>query len=361
MSSTHQAAVLPGKGEHLIVQDVETPKPGPRELLISVHAIALNPVDFFMRDLGFMVTAYPAILGSDIAGTVEALGSDIPASSPFKPGAHVLGFAPAFVQGGKPKYGGFQKKVVLPIEWACPIPPTLPFTSAATLPMAVLTAWTGFTTIGIPMTTTSLYSTPHEGDSGSEGAKPGLLVWGASSSVGMSAIQVATHLGFPAIYATSRPQHHAQLLALGAARAFDYTSADVVEEIIAAANSDTVALTTAYRAIGDLQPVVDVVATFGGGKVASAPQVNENTSQHETVKVKFVMGPQEPTAVARHLEFVLHEWLAPRLQAGTFVPAPKARVVDGGLGAVDAALDILKGGVSGEKLVLEVVERDARR
>ncbi|EXJ54026.1 hypothetical protein A1O7_09363 [Cladophialophora yegresii CBS 114405] len=354
MSSTHQAAVLPGKGEPLIVQDVETPIPGPRELLISVSAIAFNPVDFIMKDFGFMIAAYPAIIGSDIAGTVEALGSDIPASSPFKPGVRVLGFAPAFVHGGKPKYGGFQKKVVLPIECACHIPSTLPFTNAATLPMAVLTAWTGFTTLGFPTTTTAVFS---PGDSDGPKPKPGLLIWGASSSVGMSAIQVAAHLGFPAIYATSRPRHHAQLLALGATRAFDYTSAGVVEEIIAAAKSDTVALKTAYRATGDLKPAVDVVAAFGaggGGKVASAPQLDETTPRHEGVEVKFVMGPQEPVAVARHLEFVLHEWLAPRLQAGNFVPAPKARVVDKGLGAVDVALDILKGGVSGEKLVVEV-------
>jgi NADPH:quinone reductase-like Zn-dependent oxidoreductase len=102
MSSTHQAAVLPAKGQRLIVQDVETPKPGPRQLLVSVSAIALNPVDHYMRDIGFMLTTYPAILGSDIAGTVEALGSDIPASSPFKPGVRILGFAPAFVHGGEP-------------------------------------------------------------------------------------------------------------------------------------------------------------------------------------------------------------------------------------------------------------------
>ncbi len=102
MSATHQAAVLPEKGQHLIVQDLETPKPGPRELLISISAIALNPVDHFMRDVGFMVTRYPAVLGSDIAGTVEALGGDIPASSPFEPGVRVLGFATAFVHGGEP-------------------------------------------------------------------------------------------------------------------------------------------------------------------------------------------------------------------------------------------------------------------
>jgi NADPH:quinone reductase-like Zn-dependent oxidoreductase len=170
----------------------------------------------------------------------------------------------------------------------------------------------------------------------------------------MCTIQVATHLGFPAIYATSRPQHHAQLLALGATRVFDYTSPKVVEEIIAAAKFDNVALTTAYRAIGELQPVVDVVAAFGGGKVASAVPLDEHAPKQETIEIKFVMGPQEPDAVARHLEFVLLEWLAPRLQAGSYVPAPRARVVDGGLGAVDAALDILKGGVSGEKLVVEV-------
>ncbi|KAJ9605400.1 hypothetical protein H2200_010057 [Cladophialophora chaetospira] len=344
MSATHQAAVIAEKGQRLTLRSLETPKPGPRELLISVNAIALNPIDYYMRDMGYMLTTYPATIGSDIAGTIEATGSDIPSSSPFRPGARILAFALTFTHGGELAYGASQQKVIVPIETACPIPDSLSFVDAATMPMGVLTALSGFTSIGLPASTTALY-TPED--------KRGLLIWGASSSIGMSTIQVAKALGFR-IYATSSAKHHATLTALGAEKVFDYSSPTVVDEIVSSAKEAGVVLKTAYRANGDIQPILDVLVAFGGGNLASAVNLDASTPSHPSVVTKFVAAPQGPEAQARHLQFVLLEWLAPRLEDGSYVAAPRARVLQGGLGALNEGLDVLKSGVSGEKLVVEI-------
>lgn len=72
--ATHLAAVIPLKGSPLIVAERRTPTPGPNEVPIRVKSIAVNPVDHYMRG-GFHVTTYPAVIGSDISGTIVASGS----------------------------------------------------------------------------------------------------------------------------------------------------------------------------------------------------------------------------------------------------------------------------------------------
>ncbi|OQU96261.1 hypothetical protein CLAIMM_02368 [Cladophialophora immunda] len=353
MSTSHQGAVLLQKGERLTLQTLETAQPGPNELLVSVNAIALNPVDYYMRDMGIFVKDYPAIIGSDIAGTIEALGSSVASSSTstaaqFKPGTRVLGFAPAFFYQGVPRYGAFQKKVIVPVENACVIPDTLSFVDAATLPMGVVTAWSGWTSIGLRYDTRFAASD-----------KQAVLVWGASSSVGVCAVQTAKALGFT-VFATCSPRHHAYLRSLGADDVFDYKAPGVVQDILAAAakKHGGVLLKTAYHATGDIQPCLDVLAASGTtenkGRLATAVPVGPSTPTHPSVETKFVMAPEGSGTGGKHLEFVLQQWLAPRLANGEFIPAPHARVMPGGLAGLNDALDVLKAGVSCQKLVLEV-------
>ena len=64
---THKAAFLPAKGSDLVLGERETSSPGPGEVLIRNHVIAVNPVDWKRQAWGFMISSYPAILG---AGTI---------------------------------------------------------------------------------------------------------------------------------------------------------------------------------------------------------------------------------------------------------------------------------------------------
>jgi NADPH:quinone reductase-like Zn-dependent oxidoreductase len=53
------------------------PKPGPGGLLVKVLAVGLNPIDWKIQTIGYVVENYPTVLGSDIAGDVEALGEGV--------------------------------------------------------------------------------------------------------------------------------------------------------------------------------------------------------------------------------------------------------------------------------------------
>ena len=75
--STHKALLLEKKFGEYAVGDVTTLKPGPGELLVKVHATALNPVDWKIRKYGVFVETFPAILGSDLAGDVVELGEGV--------------------------------------------------------------------------------------------------------------------------------------------------------------------------------------------------------------------------------------------------------------------------------------------
>src|SRR5579859_4538219 len=148
----HIAAVLPSKGHGLQVGPRPTPTPGPNDLLIEVKAIALKPIDYYMRDTGFVVSSYPAILGSDVAGVVVSAGQSVPSDTP-KPGTRVAAFAPCFFTKGAPDYGAFQEKVLVPASNVTALPKSLSFNEASVLPMAVVTAWSGWYSIGIPRDT----------------------------------------------------------------------------------------------------------------------------------------------------------------------------------------------------------------
>jgi len=80
MTGPNQAAVIPSKGSHLEVVDVEISRPGTGEVLVRNHAIAIQPLDAKMLLAGYEgagAQSYPALLGSSGAGTIEALGDDV--------------------------------------------------------------------------------------------------------------------------------------------------------------------------------------------------------------------------------------------------------------------------------------------
>ena len=185
MSSQHLAAILPSKGSRLEVTYRLTPTPGPSDLLIAVKAIAVNPIDHYQRDRGLPpIAAYPAVIGSDIAGTVISAGSNVSSGAP-KPGTRVTAFCPAYYVQGAPDYGALQTRALVPAVSAAPIPQGMSFRDASILPLAVLTVWSGWYSIGLARDTAF---TPAD--------KQGMLVWGGASSIGSAAIQVAKLMGF---------------------------------------------------------------------------------------------------------------------------------------------------------------------
>lgn len=345
MAGKHQAAILPQKGGPLSVEDRATPEPGPNEVLIEVKAVALNPVDYYQRDFGMPpVPSYPAVVGSDVAGLVAKVGSNVSNAPPS--GSRAIAFASSFWQNGSPNHGAFQKYALAQSEGVIALPDALSFEEGAVFPLAVLTANSGWTTIGIPLDTK--YA-PED--------KEAVLIWGGSSSVGTFAIQTAKSLGF-IIYTTASPQHHGYLKKLGAHAVFDYKASDVISQIIDAVKKDGVTLRTANCVVdGSLQSTLDVLKVTKGdsiAKVAHTPALLPGAPTLEGAEIKFNLPPMEQKERDEHIYKSFHVWLQDGLKSGTVVPSPHVQVEEGGLEGLNKALDKLKGGVSGTKIVVSI-------
>jgi NADPH:quinone reductase-like Zn-dependent oxidoreductase len=345
MPGKHQAAVLPSAGSVLSIIDRNTPEPGPDEVLIETKAIAVNPVDYYQRDFGKPPTPfYPAVLGVDVAGLVVKVGSNVSNAPP--PGSRILAFASSFYQNGSPDHGAFQKYTVARSEGVIPLPDTLSFEEGAILPLAVLTALSAYTTLGIPLDTKY---TPED--------KQAILIWGASSSVGSLAVQSAKIMGF-AVYATAGAQNLEYVKTLGANAVFNYKSSDVVSQIANKAREDGVSLRTAHVIVDNaLQQTLDVLKhTKGDGlaKVAHAPLIPEDAPTLEGTEIRFTSPPTDPDERNKHIYKCFNIWLTDGLSSGTVVPSPRIQVVPGGIGGLNDALDTLKAGVSGTKVIVSV-------
>ena len=168
----NQAAVLKEAKARLTVEERPIPNPKPDEIVVKNFALATNPVDWKMQESGRFIESYPAILGSDIAGTVETVGSGV---SHFKKGDRVTGFAHA-ISSKEPDNGAFQHYTALKAHASAKLPDSLGFDDACILPMSIATAGTGlFFSLEIPRPPVS--------------QQGGFLVWGASSSVGSAAVR----------------------------------------------------------------------------------------------------------------------------------------------------------------------------
>ncbi|KGO73771.1 Polyketide synthase, enoylreductase [Penicillium italicum] len=345
MAETHHAAILPQKGGPLSVEERVTPEPGPNEVLIEVKAVALNPVDYYQRDFGMPpVPIYPAVIGSDTSGLVAKVGSNV--STVPAPGSRVIAFASSFYQNGSPDHGAFQKYALAQSEGVIALPENLSFEEGAIFPLAVLTALTAWTTIGISLDTKY---TPRD--------KQAVLIWGGASSVGTFAVQSAKSLGFT-VYATASPKHHDYLKKLGATAIFDYKASEVVSQIVEAVKKDGVDLHTAHCVVvGGLQPTLDVLKETkgdGAAKVAHSPVLPADHPTLENTTITFNFPSMDSAERSKHMYQCFHGWLKDGLKSASVVPSPALQIEDGGLEGLNPALDKLKAGVSGAKIVLSI-------
>ncbi|MGY5119105.1 zinc-binding alcohol dehydrogenase family protein [Streptomyces sp. 900105755] len=170
--------------ESLVDVTLPTPEPGPRDVLVRVEAIAVNPVDYKIRqnaDPG----GEPKVLGWDAAGTVVAVGGDVEL---FSVGDEVYYAGAVDRPGANSRYHVVDERIV------ARKPATLSFTEAAALPLTSLTAWEGlFERLGLR--TGALEQT---------GA---LLVTAAAGGVGSITAQLARALTSLTVIGTaSRPE-----------------------------------------------------------------------------------------------------------------------------------------------------------
>ena len=123
-----------GGPENFELAEIDTPRPGPGDVLVRVHASALNPVDARIRNGLPIGPALPAVLGADLSGTVEAIGDDV---SGLSPGDQVYGCA-----GGVRGLGGsFAATIAADARLLARKPSRLSMREAAAMPLVSITAW----------------------------------------------------------------------------------------------------------------------------------------------------------------------------------------------------------------------------
>ncbi len=176
-----------GGPEVLTYEDVSDPRPRKDQVLVRVRACAMNHLDIFVRK-GLPGVNLPHILGSDVAGEIVEVGEYV---TGLKSGQRVL-IAPMhfcnhcskcvaglqnqcreFTVLGNAVDGGNCELIAMPAVNVIPIPASLDFNQAASVPLVFLTAWHMLT--------------------GHAAIRPGqtVLILGANSGVGIAAIQIA--------------------------------------------------------------------------------------------------------------------------------------------------------------------------
>jgi NADPH:quinone reductase len=200
-----------GPADALKAAKAPTPKPGPGEILIRVKAAGVNRPDIIQR-LGFYPPppGAPDILGLEVAGEVAAIGQNAPRWSLDEPVCALLG------GGGYAEYARVDARHVLPI------PRGLSLIEAAALPE---TAFTVFANV-------------MEGGALKSGET--FVVHGATSGIGVMAIQMAKAAGARVIATGRGADKAAVALTLGADVAIDTKAEDFVDRIIAEGGADVI-------------------------------------------------------------------------------------------------------------------------
>src|SRR5579863_9855362 len=221
-----------GGPEVLTYEDVPDPQPRKDEVLVRVRACSLNHLDIWVRK-GLPGVKLPHILGSDIAGEIVELGEYVAGfqTGGFKTGQRVL-LAPMHFCGhcakcmaglqnecrqftvlGNAVDGGNCELIAAPPASVIPIPDSLDFNQAASVPLVFVTAWHMLVTRA--------------------GVRPGqtVLVLGASSGVGIAAIQIAKLFHCRVITTAGDETKLEKARALGADYGIDHYKQKISEEV----------------------------------------------------------------------------------------------------------------------------------
>ncbi|WP_018461273.1 zinc-binding dehydrogenase [Thermus oshimai] len=226
-----RAVVMEARGgpEVLKLKEVETPTPGPKEVLLRVKAAGLNHLDIWVRKgVASPKLPLPHVLGADAAGVVEAVGPGVTA---FKPGDEVVvnpgiscglcerclkgedNLCPRYEILGEHRWGAYAEGLVVPEANLLPKPKGLSFVEAAAIPLTFLTAW--------QMVVDKLQVSPGED----------VLVMAAGSGVSVAAIQIAKLFGARVIATAGSEEKLRKALELGADEGVNYTHPDWFKEV----------------------------------------------------------------------------------------------------------------------------------
>lgn len=379
--TSNSAAWIEAPFADLVVRPSPVPTPGPGQVVVEVRAVAVNPLDAIVQSNGRLMYRwldYPVVLGEDVAGTVVAVGEGAPR---FAVGDRVVAYATGLEKGrDHVSGGGFQHLVAVDEALAAPLPDEVVFEDTVVLPLALSTAAAALfeqSQLGLDHTRLDRAAPDPETTVGAPRGDEIVVVWGGTTSVGSNAIQLARASGYRVV-TTASARHHDSLRALGAEAVFDYHDADVVSSVVAATQGARVVGVVSI-AVGSAEPCVEIAARTGARRVAlTSPSVSfydqprgpglawsrvrlmtrlvwsnvtlQARCLRHGVRARFVWGSAIATSAVGPA--VWSGYLPGALTDGRHRLAPRPRVVGTDLGALQAAIDTLRGGVSAQKLVV---------
>lgn len=198
-----------GGREVLTFEEAPAPEVAKDEVLVRVVATSVNPFDWAARNgyvAGYYTYTFPHILGLDVSGVVEAIGSDV---KEFSVGDAV------YARSNPAKNGAYATYIALPASAVAKKPKSLDFIQAAAVPHAAFSAWQSLVNVA------------------NISAGQRILIHAAAGGVGTFAVQLAKLRGAYVI-GTSSTQNVDFLRSLGADEVIDYTTTrfeDVVHEV----------------------------------------------------------------------------------------------------------------------------------
>ncbi len=196
-----------GSPDVLKYEDVPDPQIRPRQVLVSIKAASINRGDLGRREGTYRGAtagaALPLVLGWDVAGEILAVGEEVE-------GRHVGQRVVATLA-----QGGYAELAAVNVAGTVPIPDSLSYEEAASIPIAFLTSWFALLKVG----------ELQDGEAA--------LIQSGGSGIGMAAIQIAKYTGATVITTSSTEDKLARCREMGGDLAINYRQADVPREVSA--------------------------------------------------------------------------------------------------------------------------------
>ncbi|MBP1852882.1 zinc-dependent alcohol dehydrogenase family protein [Rhizobium halophytocola] len=292
-----------GSADVFRLVDLPKPIPGAGQVLVRIRATSVNPIDTKVRKarLPMTPTSFPAVLGSDFAGTVDAVG---PGVTRFAPMDDVFGFAGGFRSAEGDVPGALAEFAVFDADLMAKMPSNIDFRSAAALPLTATTAWKAlFEKVTI---------TP--------GSR--VLISGGAGGVGYLAVQLANAAGADVVAVTRSEESSEAAISAGARVCVDLagtTPQEIVENHAAGRGFDvildTVGGATLDAAFQMIKPAGDIVTVVGAASHNLAPLYLKGANLHMVLVLVPIM-----FGMARPLQGQILERIAQLVDAGKLTP-----------------------------------------
>ena len=293
-----KAIIRTGDGGPEVLQlgDAPSPKPTGTQILVDVHATALNRADTIQRRGGYPPPPGESeILGLEIAGTVSAMGDAVEGVAE---GDRVFGLV-----GG----GGYAEEAIIDYRMAMPMPDEWTFEQAAAVPEVFFTANENIFTLG------------------KLSAGETILIHAGGSGVGSAGIQISHHAGAKVFVTAGTSEKIENCRALGAVEGINYKENDFVAEILRLTDEQGVDVVLDFIGAPYLERNLSILKTKGrllqvgliGGSTA---EINLGTVMRNRLQlIGSVMRPQSIDEKIAITQRFMERWL-PELKRGTLQP-----------------------------------------